>query len=139
MNLSKNVKVILIEAAASSGTTDLESDVVDTAGFEGCVFVGSIATANAANYAKVQQCDTSDGSFADLEGTKLVTGDNGDSYLIDVYRPRERYLKLYVERGGAATVTGDVYAILYGPRVAPTSHGSTIDAETHVSPAEGTA
>lgn len=139
MNLSKNVKVILVEAGAASGTTDLESDVVDTAGFQGCMFIGSIATANAANYAKVQQCDTSGGSYADLEGTKLVTGDNGDSFLIDVYQPRERYLKLYLERGGAATVSGDIYAILYGAEVVPTSHGTTIDAETHVSPAEGTA
>lgn len=139
MNLSKNVKVILIEAGAASGTTDLESDVVDMLGFEGAMFIGSLATANAANYAKVQQCDTSGGSYADLEGTKLVPGDNGDSFLIDIYRPRERYLKLYLERGGAATVSGDIYVILYGPRVAPTSHGATIDAETHIEPAEGTA
>lgn len=141
MNLSKNCKVILIEAAAGSAGTELLSDAVDTQGFDGCMFVGSIATANAGNYAKVQQSsdDGSTDTYADLTGTKLVTGDNGDSFLIDIYRPRERYLKLSIIRAGANTATGDVYAILYHAKDMPTSHGSTIDSEVHVSPAEGTA
>lgn len=141
MNLSKNCKVILIEAAAGSAGTELLSDAVDMQGFDGCMFVGSIATANAGNYAKVQQSsdDGSTDTYADLTGTKLVTGDNGDSFLIDIYRPRERYLKLSIIRAGANTATGDVYAILYHAKDMPTSHGSTIDSEVHASPAEGTA
>jgi hypothetical protein len=139
MNLIKSVKVILAKAGQSSAGTDVESDVIDMQGFEACAFVGTIATANAGNYAKVQQCDTSGGSYADLEGTKLVTGDNGDSFLIEVVRPRERFLKLYIERGGANTATGDVYAILSGAHKVPTTHGTTVDSELHISPAEGTA
>jgi hypothetical protein len=140
MNLSKNVKVVLAKAGAGSAGTAVTSDAIDTQGFEGCMFVGSIATANAGNFAKVQQSsDNGADTYADLEGTKVVPGDNGDSFMIDVYRPRERYLKCLVTRAGADTATGDIYAILYGPAKAPTSHGATIDAETHVSPAEGTA
>lgn len=140
MNLIKNVKIVLAKAGQTSAGTDVESDVIDTLGFDGCAFVGSIATANAANYAKVQQDSAAlMGGAADIEGTKLVTGDNGDSFLIDIYRPRERYLKLYIERGGANTATGDVYAILYRGTKCPVTHGSTIDSETHISPAEGTA
>ncbi len=141
MNLNKNVKVVKVLAGASSAGTTLTSSAVDTQGFEGVMFVGSIATANAGNFAKVQQSsdDGSSDTYADLEGTKLVTGNDADSFLIDINKPRERYLKCLVVRGGANTATGDVYAILYGPRKAPTSHGSTIDAETHASPAEGTA
>jgi hypothetical protein len=141
MNLNKNVKVILIEAGAGSAGTTLTSDAVDTQGFEGCMFVGSIATVDAGNFAKVQQSsdDGSSDTYADLEGTKNVPGDDGDSFLIDVYKPRERYLKLLIVRGGADSITGDVYAILYGAHDKPTGHGATIDAETHASPAEGTA
>lgn len=141
MNLSKNVKVTKILAGASSADTALTSSAVDMLGFEGVIFVGSITTVNAGNYAKVQQ-SSDDGvvdTYADLAGTKNVPGDNGDSFMIDVYRPAERYLKLVTTRAGAATVTGDVYAIQYGAREKPTSQGATIDAETHISPAEGTA
>jgi hypothetical protein len=141
MNINKNVKVAKVLAGASSAGTTLTSSAVDMQGFEGVMFVGSIATVNAANFAKVQQSsdDGSSDTYADLEGTKNVPGDDADSFLIDIYRPRERYLKLLIDRGGANTATGDVYAIQYGARKAPVSHGSTIDAETHASPAEGTA
>ena len=141
MNLSKNNKVILVLAGAGSAGTTLTSAAVDTQGYEGCQFVGSIATVNAGNFAKVQQSSDNGvaDNYADLEGTKNVPGDDGDSFLIDIVKPRERYLKCLIVRGGANTVTGDVYAILYGAHKAPVSHGSTIDAETHLSPAEGTA
>lgn len=141
MNLNKHVKVVKVLAGAGSAGTTLTSDAVDTQGFEGVMFVGSIATANAGNFAKVQQSsdDGSADAYADLEGTKNVPGDDADSFLIDIFRPRERYLKCLIVRGGTNTATGDVYAILYGPRKKPPTHGSTIDAETHASPAEGTA
>lgn len=140
MNLSKTHKVILAKAGQSADTTTVTSDAIDMANFEGCQFVGSIGTANAGNYAKVQQSsdDAAADAYADLTGTKNTPGDDGDSFLIDIYRPRERYLKCVVTRG-ASTTTGDIYAILYGPKKKPVSHGSTIDAETHASPAEGTA
>ena len=141
MNLSKNSKLILVEAGAASAGTTLTSDTIDTQGYEGVMIFGSIATANAGNYAKARQGAASDMSdAADLEGTKVVPGDNGDSFCIDILRPRERYVDVQIVRGGANSITGDVYALLYGPvRKAPTAHGATIDVETFVSPAEGTA
>lgn len=140
MNLNKNVKVVLAKAAQGADTTTVTSDAIDTQGYEGCMFVGSITTANAGNYGKVQQSsdDAAADTYADLTGTKNVPGDSGDSFLIDINKPRERYLKCLIVRG-ASTATGDLYAILYGAHKKPTSHGSTIDAETHASPAEGTA
>jgi hypothetical protein len=140
MNLSKNSKLTLVKAAAVSAGTDVESDVIDMSGFDGVMFFGSIGTANAANFANAQQGKLANGTdMADLTGTKVVPGDDGDSFLIDVYLPRERYVRCLVDRGGANTATGDIYALQYGPSKRPTSHGSTIDAETHASPAEGTA
>ena len=139
MNLFNDAKVVLAKAAAVAGTSAVESDVIDTANFEGAAFIGSIGTANAGNFVKLQQGDASDGSdMADLTGTKLVTGDDGDSYLADVYRPRKRYVRAVVTRG-ASTTSGDIYAILYSGRECPVSHGSTIDSEMHTSPEEGTA
>lgn len=139
MNLSKNTKVILALAGAATGTTTLTTATIDTQGFEGVMFVGSLAAANAGNFAKArqgQQSNMSDG--ADLANTKVTPVTNGDSFLIDIYKPQERYVDVQIVRG-VTTVTGDVYAILYGPRKAPTAHGPTINAETHISPAEGVA
>ncbi|MFO8012120.1 MAG: hypothetical protein R6X20_02325 [Phycisphaerae bacterium] len=138
MNLLENVKVTLVKAQQTSAGTDVESDSVDMEGFEGVVFLAKIATANAANFLKAQQSsdDGSSDAFADLEGTKVVPGDDGDQAKLDIYRPRERYVRAVIDRGGASTATGDIYAVQYGARKAPIAND---DAETHVSPAEGTA
>jgi hypothetical protein len=139
MNLSKDCKVTKVLAAAASAGTALNSSEVDMSGFEGVVFVGRIATANAANFANLAQSSVSGGTFVDLAGTKVVPGDDADSFLIDVYKPLDQFVRCEIDRGGADTATGDVYAIQYGASKRPVSHGTTVDAETHISPAEGTA
>lgn len=141
MNGMKNIKITLVEAGATSAGTELTSDSVDMEGFDGVMFVGKIATVNAGNYGKAAQ-SSDDGvadAFSDIEGSKVVPGDDGDSFLIDVYKPQKRYVRCAVIRAGANTVTGDVYAIQYGPAKPPVTQGTTIDSELHISPAEGTA
>lgn len=136
MNLTKNVKVIQVKAPETAATTAVNSDAVDTTGFEGVVFMGSIAVANAGNYGEVQQGDTTSPATA-LAGTKVVTAANNNSFVIDVYRPSKRYVRCVVTRT-ASSATGALYAVLYGAAKAPTTQGAGIDAELHVSPAEGT-
>lgn len=141
MNLSKETKLILVKAAQISAGTTITTDPVDTSGFDGVMFFGSVATANAGNYAKARQGEQSNMSDgADLVGTKIVPGNNGDSFLIDLKKPMKRYVDCQVVRAGVNTATGDIYALLYGPpRKSPTSQGSTINAEMHISPEEGAA
>ncbi len=138
MNLSKNVKLTKVLALSSSAGTALNTASVDMQGFEGVMFFGRMATADVGNFANLAQ-SSDDSSFADLLGTKVVPGDDADSFMIDVYRPLDRFVRLEVVRAGADTIVGDIYAIQYSGRTAPTTHGATIDAETHISPAEGTA
>lgn len=133
-----NFALTKVLAAATSAGTALNSSSVDMAGFEGVMFFGRIATANAANFGNAAT-SSDDSTFNDLAGTKVVTGDDADSFLIVVHKPLERYLRCEIDRGGADTATGDVYALQYGARKPPVSHGATIDSELHVTPAEGTA
>src|SRR3990167_11076125 len=105
MNLSKDVKITMVKDAAVSAGTALNSDSVDMAGFEGVMFIGQIDTANAANFANAAQ-SSNDSSFDDLAGTKVVPGDNHDSFLIDIYKPGDRYVRCEIDRGGANTATG---------------------------------
>jgi hypothetical protein len=136
--LSKEIKVTLVKATQTSAGTAVNSDGVDMTGWEGVIFLGAMHTANAGNSANAAQ-GADNSNFDDLEGTKIVPGDNGDSFMIDVYRPKDRYVRCEVVRAGANTVLGEIYAIQYRPLSQPTTQGATIDAETHVSPAEGTA
>lgn len=138
MNLLKNTKLTKVLALSASAGTALNTASVDMQGFEGVMFFGRMATNNAANFANLAQ-SIDDTTFNDLLGTKVVPGDDADSFCIDVYRPLERYVRLEVDRGGANTIVGDIYAIQYGARKAPTSQGATIDSEMHISPIEGTA
>jgi hypothetical protein len=142
MNEMKNVKVMLGVVAAASAGTQVDTATIDTAGYEGVMFLGSVATANAGNYAKLQS-DTASGfgTAADVLGSKVVPATSGDSFLIDVFRPLKRYWKCSIIRAGTNTVTGDVYVILYGPKKKPTTHGATIvaaDQKQLVSPIDGT-
>ena len=115
--LMNNVKITLVKAAQTEAGTDVTTDIIDMAGFEGVVFFGTIATANAANYIYAQQGTASDGSnMADLAGTKVVAAANGQVVWLDIYKPEKRYVRAYIERGGANTATGDFYAIQYQGR-----------------------
>jgi hypothetical protein len=140
MNLGKRVKVTKVIAAQSAGTGTTNGTILDMQNWEGVLFVGgAIGTANAGNYFKLQQDAASDlGSAADLVGSKITPGDNGDAIKVDLYRPLERYVRIVAVRGASSTL-GDVYAIQYMSNKMPTTDASTIDSETHISPAEGTA
>lgn len=141
MNLLPRVKIVLAKAGQASGTTAVTSDVIDAAGYEGVLFVGTLATANAGNFLKAQQglaADMSDA--ADLAGSKVCPETDGETMVLDLCRPQERYVRVVVTRT-AATATGDLFAILYGARVQPTDNldATTMEPLLLVSPDEGTA
>ncbi len=139
MELSKMTRLTRVAAGAADGTSAVVATAVDMANFEGVMFFGNVATGAANNIVKAQQGALSDGSdAADLAGTANAITSNNNQFLVDIYRPKDRYVRVSLARG-TSTVTGDIYALQYGPRVQPTSHPAAVDIETFVSPAEGTA
>lgn len=150
--LSPAVKTIRLKVdgtnfEVAAGTTDLTSEAVDMAGFEGVRFIcgfGAI-TAGAATSVKAQQSsdDGASDAYADLEGTAITVADDDDNQvtIIDVFRPRERYLKHVVDRGTQNAVVDFLIAELYGARQEPTTDdtATVVAREVHLSPAEGTA
>lgn len=126
-----------VAAAATSAGTDVEGAAVDTQGWEGVEFAVEIATANAANFLKIQQSADGSTGWADLAGTAAVAGADGDTVRSDIYRPEKRYVRAVIDRGGANTATTTLRATLYGPTKAPTH--STVEVVTYTAtPAEGT-
>lgn len=150
MNLSDALKLIRNKPDGSTyavvaGTSDLSSDIVDTADCEGVIFVtgfGAITT-SAVTSVKVQQNDANSTSgMADLEGSSIAVADTNDDKIVvhDIYRPRERYLRTVVDRGTANAVVDFQLVIKYGVKLQPiTDDATVISREVHASPAEGTA
>jgi len=144
--LSSSVKTIRVMNAVAAGTTDQNSTVVDTAGYEGVRFISLFGalTATQVTSVKLQQGTLADGSdMADLEGTStgpLVDADGNKMLIAEVYHPRERYVRLVIDRGTANAVIDGVIAELHCPRVMPITQDTSVSAaEKHASPAEGTA
>jgi len=125
MNLSKNVKVTLVQAPLADGQTDPDSSAVDMQGFEGVMFVGIVGTVTGSGTASLKAAQSSDNSnFSDLSGV-VATGAAGgsDKFLVlDVYKPLERYVRTTLTRAVANSIYGGTIAIQYGAHKRPTVH-----------------
>ena len=58
MNLSKDVKVTLVQAPLADGQTDPDSGSVDMRGFEGVMFLGIVGTVTGSGTASLKAVDT---------------------------------------------------------------------------------
>lgn len=149
-HLTNKVKTIRVHAPVAAGATDItDSAVVDMANYEGVRFIvgfGAIV-AGAATSVKVQQAtaktsDTALTSGADLLGSGVTVLDSEDNTLVvsDIIRPRERFVQVHVLRATQNATVDLIVAELYGARKLPVTQDATVShAETHASPAEGTA
>ncbi len=139
-NLSQNVKVTKVHAYEGAAGSDHNTDILDMASWDGVMWIGSIGTAAANNGIKAQQdTDVAGGTMADLEGTKILSDATQTDFVLDLYRPTERYVRAVIIRGTSTTIES-VWAIQYRGRKAPVENDTTAQAhEVHASPAEGTA
>lgn len=146
MNLGYNAKVTRVMNAVAAGQTAQNSSILDMSGFEGVVFVAAFGaiSSNAVTSIKAQQGMAADMSdAADLAGTSISIPDSASNKLavLDVYRPRERYVRLVISRGTANAAIDGVVAIQYGRKEGPIAHDAdtVVGSEVHASPGEGTA
>lgn len=142
-NALSGLKFTKVANHTTAGTTDVESDILDMAGYEWVVFFTSFGTAAADNLLKVQQDDANaSGGMADLLGTGLISGasPSNEDTVSEVYRPTKRYVRCIAVVDTSSTVES-IWAIQGGARTLPVTNtvSGTLIAETTVSPAEGTA
>lgn len=136
MNLSKDIKITVVEAAAAAAQTELVTDVLDMSGYEGVMFIaltGDVTAAsvltltvkgNTANSVsspspvtqKASDAFTADGTSAD---SKVI--------VVDVYKPAMRYVFGSLTRTAADAIVGGIIAIQYNAKTKPTTqHASVI-------------
>jgi hypothetical protein len=136
MNLSKSIKVSVVEAAATAGTSELVTDVLDMSGYEGVMFIaltGDVtassvltltAKANTANHVSVPTPVTQAATDAFTAG---ATDADSKALMVDVYKPTKRYVFASLTRADQNAVVGGIIAIQYGANNKPTTqHASVI-------------
>lgn len=148
MQLTNKIKTTLCKTAVAAGTSDItDATVIDMQGYEGCRFiysfgaitagaVTSIAVAALATSAPTPETD-------DMAGTGVTVADSADDtlFIIDIYKPRLRYLRPHVQRATQNAVLNCIIAEQYNHAgLMPIAKSSTVTTqELHVSPAQGTA
>jgi len=147
MNLLKNVKIQEVMApVAAADDTDENSDILDMQNWDGVIFIVPITDSVATGVALLtieQNTANSDSGMAALSGaTATATCTDNDDLnntllIVDVYRPRERYVQAVVTSATADIAYGSMIAIQYKGRKAPVTQPTSVQASTQVaSPAE---
>ena len=137
IHLSENVKITTV-AAVATGTSTITGSALDMTGYEGAIFVVRLGSPATNNSVKIQQCDTSGGTYADLTGTSVGSHASDNPLIIDIKNTGEKFLKYVVTRGTTSTI--DIVTIIqYGPQTRPVTQPSGTQIERWNAPAEGTA
>lgn len=136
-NLSNAVKIDLVEALTTNGTSEVVSASVDMSGYRGVMFLCLLGTAAANNILNAAQ-SSDDSNFDDIENSGVASGTSEQVWL-DIYDPRDRYVRAELTRGTSTTVS-EIWAFRYDPRVGPCDNNiaGTIIGELHVGGVEGT-
>lgn len=141
--LSQHTK-ITVGLAYATGTADRTGAALDMQGWDGVLMVVALAAVEASgtNSVRAQQGAAANLSdAADLAGSKVTIADDDDSevVIIDLWQPRERYVRLYVNKDTTHAMAESVTYIQYRGRITPPTHGSGVTVLALLSPAEGTA
>lgn len=147
LNMSQFAKVsTALDFLAAAAADDRKGASLDMKGFESVLIIVKFSgiAAGAATSIKVQQSeDTNDAHFADLKGTGVAVADDDDDqlFLVDIVRPTERYIRVYVDKDGANATNECAIYVQYNARELPVTQqvDDEVTYELHVEPDEGTA
>ena len=146
MNLSKNVKVTPIMGYYAAAQTQRKSDILDMAGYEGCLFLFHVGTVlNTGTIA----CDLNGNTTNATGGVKLAGGASATITVttaaiakniieVDIFQPdpaTSRYLEAMFTLGAANTEILGVTAVQYNGKVKPEVTTQLLAASFAVSPA----
>jgi len=143
-SILQDCKILNVENYLAAGTATTVGEIIDTAGYEGACFIYKLGTTTdgAAVTLKVYQgSDATVSDVAELVGTSAAIAttstDSNKILVIDVIKPRERYLRPTIVTATQAVAIDAAICILYNPRSKPVTQAADVDVSTQVvSPAE---
>ncbi len=134
VHLTGAARIDLLHGAEAAGGTEVTSNAVDCTGYAGVSFFVQISVANVANTARIEQLDPSSAQWKEVVGSRHATSTDDMLLVLDCARPRSGPLRFVVDRGGADTALGDIYAVRYGGRTLPPEPGSASEIHTLYTP-----
>lgn len=141
MNLSKNTKVTQVLGYYAAAQTERDSSIIDMSGYDGVMFIalfGTLLNTGTIVLSAEQNTANSASGMATLAGATTYTCGSSDSnkcLVLDVYRPKERYVRANLTLGVANTEIAGIVAIQYcGAKMVATTGALNVD--TLISPAE---
>jgi hypothetical protein len=146
MNLSKNVRIDQVLGYFAAAQTAKKSDIVDMAGYEGCLFIFHFGTILATG---TIACDINGNSTNATGGTKLAGGATHtvtattaalakSAVVVDIYQPDPttyRYIEAMITLGVANTEILGITAIRYSGKKMPEVTAQLLAASFAASPA----
>ena len=135
MNLSKNCKITVVSAAASAAQTEIVSDVLDMAGYDGVMFIALTGDVSdtcvltltvKGNTANSTSSPTPVTQKATTAFTANATTADSKAIVVDVDRPTMRYMFASLTRTTANAVIGGILAIQYSANDKPTTHHASV-------------
>lgn len=139
-NLLYDVKVTRVAASAVAAQTDVNSSILDMAGYEGVMFIaltGDVTATSALALKAEQNTVNSTSGMAELEGSASFTAGasdaDGKALVLDVFQPREQYVRAVLERGTANAVVDGIIAIQYRAAIRPTAQDASVIASALIS------
>lgn len=138
MNLSQNVKVTVVAAAATAAQTEVVSSVLDMQGWAGVMFValmgdvtdGSVLTLTAKGNSANSTSEPTPVSQGSATFTAGASNADSKALVVDVREPCLRYAFASLTRTTANAVVGGVIAIQYRPEFKPTAHDASVIASS---------
>lgn len=137
-NLSKNVKYTKISNGATAGTSELDSSIIDMAGFDGAMFFVDLATVvdgSVMTLTVQQNTANSTSGMAAITGasaTFTASTSSNKVLMVDVYRPLQEFLRVAFTRTTQNATVNSIYVIQYNARFRPTTQDSGVIASTTV-------
>lgn len=142
LSLLNDAKITRVENAASAGTSDVDTDVLDMAGYDAVAFVAALGdvTNTSVLALSIRQSDNSDGSSSSAitgasAGYTAAASDADNKLLVtEVIRPSKRYVFARLARGTANAVVDSIVAIQHRAKSLPVTQGSTVLASALAGP-----
>ena len=140
----KECKILPVENAVGAGQATIVGEIIDTAGFDGACFIYNLGTVvnGAAITLKIYSgTDSTVSDVAELSGASaaiaVASSDSNQRLIVDVVKPRERYLRPTIVTATQDVTINSAICILYNPDVKPVTQPATVEVGTLViSPAE---
>lgn len=132
MNLSKDVEITLVKTGVTAGTSEIDSDIIDMAGFDGVLFVAILNTVTDASVltllAQQNTANSTSGMAAitgATTGAQTASTSSNKFMYVDVYKPQQEFLRAVLTRTTQNAAIGGILAIKYKAAKRPTIHDAT--------------